>query len=283
MTSHPHDRFDEAAASYALDALDPSERVAFEDHLASCDRCQQELAALRRVTTGLGLAVDPVTPPEGLKARTIARATSQPQPRVSKPAPAPLVRSQRPLSWSGLAVAAGVLVAIAASLYAWSLRNQVRDLRESLNQAADHERELRSDLAAARLDAARLIRTLDVVRAPDVLLVKLEGSGAAKTATGQAYWSHTRGLIVSAQGLPALQPGRSYQLWMVPAGQSPISAGVFKVGANGAVTFEATVPAGVVLPERTAITVAVTEEPDQGSPGPTSAILLAGTTTKPPV
>jgi anti-sigma factor RsiW len=33
-------------AAYALDALDPEERDAFEEHLAGCERCRVEVAEL---------------------------------------------------------------------------------------------------------------------------------------------------------------------------------------------------------------------------------------------
>jgi len=46
-TSHP---WLEHAAPYALGALDESDRVSFEAHLASCDVCATEVRELRDVT-----------------------------------------------------------------------------------------------------------------------------------------------------------------------------------------------------------------------------------------
>ena len=44
----------EQAAAYALDALDPEDRWTYERHLDTCDRCREEVAALREIA-GEGL------------------------------------------------------------------------------------------------------------------------------------------------------------------------------------------------------------------------------------
>ena len=270
-----HDRYDELVAAYALGAIDPAERTAFEVHLASCERCQRELAELSRVTAGLGLAVEPVNPPDALKAKTIARATAQTRSVRTTVAPGTTRHDKRPLvSWR-FALAASVLIAVAAGIYAWSLRQQVADLRTTLADASQRERDLRASLAAARSDSARLLHTLSIVNAPDALRVSLEGTTAAPAAKGHAYWSRTRGLVVSTEQLPALQPGRIYQLWMVMNGQ-PVGAGVFTPATTGITTIEGTLPAGFTVPSGTQITVAVTNEPGNGSASPTMPILLAG-------
>jgi len=271
-----HDRFDELVAAYALGAIDPVERPAFEVHLATCERCQRELAELSRVTVGLALAVEPVSPPDSLKARTIARAISQTRPVRSVVAPGTLHDRPAIGPWK-LALAASVLIAVSLGIYAWSLHRQVTDLRGSLADASQRERDLRASLMSARADSARLLHTLTIVNAPDALRVSLQGSSAAPAAKGLAYWSRTRGLIVSTEQLPALQPGRIYQLWMVMNGQPPIGAGVFSLNASGATTVEGTLPANFTVPPGTEITVAVTNEPGNGSATPTMPILLAGT------
>jgi anti-sigma-K factor RskA len=52
--------------AYALDALDESEREAFEQHLASCRSCQRELAEFTETTARLGVLGD-VAPPAELR------------------------------------------------------------------------------------------------------------------------------------------------------------------------------------------------------------------------
>jgi anti-sigma-K factor RskA len=50
--------------AYALDALDESERDAFEQHLAGCRSCQRELAEFTETTARLGVLGDVAPPPE---------------------------------------------------------------------------------------------------------------------------------------------------------------------------------------------------------------------------
>ena len=40
------DDLHELTAGYALDALDPVDHARFEEHLATCDRCREELRGL---------------------------------------------------------------------------------------------------------------------------------------------------------------------------------------------------------------------------------------------
>jgi anti-sigma-K factor RskA len=263
------------AAAYALDALDAAERQEFDAHLASCLSCQREVADLRRVTAGLGLAVDPVAPPESLKARTIARVTARPQLRaaVSK---ASSQRAPGRLSLEWLATAASITLAVAAGIYAWSLRSQIHDLNQTVVQLSDRANTLRNNLDEARRETTRLSNVINIVRGSGTIQVSLSGTKDAPGAAGRAFFNATRGMVVSAEQMPALRPGRAYQLWMVLPNQKPLSAGVFSVSADGAATFVATGPASLIVPAGAGVTIAVTEEPAGGSDGPTTPILLAG-------
>ena len=51
-----HDRPHDLAAPYALDALDESERSAFERHLAECADCRTEVEGLQEATAALATA-----------------------------------------------------------------------------------------------------------------------------------------------------------------------------------------------------------------------------------
>ena len=273
-----HHLFDEAVAAYAIGALDREDRDVFEAHLATCERCRIELADLRRVSAALALAAEPVAPPPSLKARTIAFATAQSPRAALPPSGAPVLARPRPrMSFVRLAAAAGFIATVALGLYAWSLQSRVETLQRMVTEVSDRAEQLRDQVAALRLDNARLVRAADVVEAPDVLRVNLEGTPAGPGARGRAFLSRSRGLVVSAEGLPALPAGRAYQLWVVMPGQLPVGAGVMRVDARGAVTFTAPLPAGLTVPANTSVTLALTNEPEGGSPQPTSPIVLAGT------
>jgi anti-sigma-K factor RskA len=101
MAADPHAN----VAPYALDALDADEEREFEEHLASCEACREELASLREATAALAYgAVGPAPPPE-LKERILAEAAAERPNVVSLP--------QR-RSWTApLAAAAAIAAAVA--------------------------------------------------------------------------------------------------------------------------------------------------------------------------
>jgi anti-sigma-K factor RskA len=259
--------FDADVAAYALGALDGQDRAAFEAHLATCSRCQAELADYRRVVSAIGAGVEPSPVPETLKAKTLTRATGQPM------AARPVAGSNRS-GWTWLQAAAVLLIAVLGA-YVASLRSTVNVLSQELALATERADGLREELATLRQQHTQLAAMVDVFGAPDAVRVDLRGTSPAVTATARAYVSLNEGLIFRAAGLPALAAGRVYQVWVIPPGApAPISVGVVPIDASGAAQLRVDLPPGVT----SVGTVAVTNEPGPaGSPGPTSTPLLAGT------
>src|ERR1700752_1180456 len=100
MAADPHAN----VAPYALDALDADEEREFEEHLASCERCREELASLREATAALAYGAEGPTPPPELKQRILAEAKAERPNVVSFP--------QR-RSWTApLAAAAAIAAAV---------------------------------------------------------------------------------------------------------------------------------------------------------------------------
>jgi anti-sigma factor RsiW len=108
MAADPHAN----VAPYALDALDADEERAFEEHLASCEACREELASLREASAALAYgAVGPVPPPE-LKQRILTEARAERPNVVSLP---------RRRSWTApLAAAAALAAAGAIGVGVWA-------------------------------------------------------------------------------------------------------------------------------------------------------------------
>ncbi len=73
MTAELH----ELAAAYALDALDPDERAAFEAHYPHCHLCSVDVVEFRDISARLSL--DDVAPPADLRARVLAAIDETPQ------------------------------------------------------------------------------------------------------------------------------------------------------------------------------------------------------------
>jgi hypothetical protein len=72
MSAHEHDERLEEVAAYAIGALDPDRVAALEEHLAGCERCQEELRWLSPAVRALPEAVERQAPPPELKQRLMA-------------------------------------------------------------------------------------------------------------------------------------------------------------------------------------------------------------------
>lgn len=70
-------------AAYALGALSSSEAAAFEEHLAGCATCRQELTSFRHVVDAMPLTAQPQRAPRALR-RRVLRAVEQ-DARAAKP------------------------------------------------------------------------------------------------------------------------------------------------------------------------------------------------------
>jgi anti-sigma-K factor RskA len=101
----------ELAAGFALDALDPDDRRAFESHLAGCERCRTELAGLSETVGALALSVDGPAPPVALRERILTAAREEPPTVVA-------LRARRTRLYAGVAVAAAACAALAIGLWA---------------------------------------------------------------------------------------------------------------------------------------------------------------------
>src|SRR4249919_548763 len=64
-------------APYALDALDDDDRREFEEHLALCEPCREQLAGLREAAVSLAYGTSGPTPPPELKDRILTQARSE--------------------------------------------------------------------------------------------------------------------------------------------------------------------------------------------------------------
>lgn len=118
-----------------------------------------------------------------------------------------------------------------------------------------HERSIARDATAAAA----------IARAVDTQIVRLTSD---KTGTAQLTFAPSVGAaILVTDGVAAPADGRTYQLWAVEAG-TPRSLGTFSPsGEHGELRVKEAPKAGTVL--------AVTDEPDGGSPQPTTKPFLA--------
>jgi hypothetical protein len=88
----------------------------------------------------------------------------------------------------------------------------------------------------------------------------------ACTGSGRAAWWCSR-----RRRSPRCAPGRTYQLWGIPTGGPPQGLGTFAPAANGEARVVLRVPPGAAMD-----VAAITEEPDGGSPAPTTTPIVLG-------
>lgn len=78
-----HQPFADLLSAYALGSLEPDEAATVARHVATCPRCQAELADYEDVLAALATAVPDVTPSADLEDRLMARIQTQPKTTVS--------------------------------------------------------------------------------------------------------------------------------------------------------------------------------------------------------
>ena len=67
----------ELVAAYALDALDDSERREFEEHLAGCEQCSEELGGLKDAAAALAYVPEGPAPPAALRDRVLEQINAE--------------------------------------------------------------------------------------------------------------------------------------------------------------------------------------------------------------
>ena len=261
--TRPHDELMARADAYVLGGLPDAERREFEAHAASCAECTQLVRELTAVGEALARSVPQHTPPPGLRERVLARATAQPhdppKPRSGEGGPLP--------AWLA---AAAALVAAIMGVVALQYRQEATQARADYQAAVERTRTLEQQVAQLQADAATAARTGAVLSASDLSRVDLAGQPPAPGAAGRVFWSPRHGLVFAATNLPALPPGRVYQLWIVA--DAPISAGIAQPGNPG----NFNVVTATAAQKDKAKAFAVTIEPEGGRPAPTGAMFLLG-------
>ena len=164
-----------------------------------------------------------------------------------------------------LLAAAGI--AVVASV--WKAGSAVADLTAAQQMASA------ATARAAKLTATLAERDSMVASLTGPKVSVVEMASTAKLAPGaRMFWDRieNRWTLVT-HDLPKASEGHVYQVWIVTKTSQKISAGTFNTDASGHTVFQATY--ALAGPDLAAI--AITEEPEGGSPQPTSDILIAGT------
>jgi anti-sigma factor RsiW len=155
-------------AAYALDALDDSERREFEEHLAGCERCREELEGLRDAAAALAYVPEGPAPPPALRERVLQRVHAE---RPSNVVP---LRRRAVLPAVATVAVVAAAAAIAVAVWASSLSSSLDTKNAALA--------VLSDTASKRMP---LGTASEVVVAPDGRAVVV--SGLSRAPAGKTY------------------------------------------------------------------------------------------------
>ncbi len=268
-------------ALFALAMLPTQETAAVAAHVRPCKVCSEAVGRLQGDMVALALTSPVHAPTSAARGRLLSAVAREPRvvpgpartsPRGPELGGATNIAAAKHSSavgwaWVGWAVAAGLAATVGLGLHQeTSLKQEIATESMELDQLH------RSDAEVAR--AREVLHTLTD---PHVMQVNLQvpaKPGVPARPQGHAAYDASRGsLVFVASDLQPVNPGKTYELWLLPATGNPVGAGLFRPDANG--------NASVVLPvlprNLEAKGFGVTEEQDGGSPNPTPPILLAGT------
>jgi anti-sigma-K factor RskA len=282
------------SGAYALNALTPEERSAFEETLVSSDSVRHEVTELTDTAVLLGLAAAPVAPSAALKASIMDRIQSLPQlpaldsderdaklrePKTrdaavtegagAAPVPSePVTVASAPIAAPSPAAAAGAQTPAERTAQARWFSKPVVALASAaavigLIAGGGVIVNTLNESNSRQVMADRLAQ---INAAPDTQKAAAEVAGGG---TATLVWSNE--LLASAivvDGLKPLPADKVYELWYI--GESgPRPAGTFTVGDDGATwrVLDGDMQAGDV--------VGVTVEPSGGSPEPTTDPIVA--------
>ena len=275
-------RMTDLVGAYVLGALEPEEMDRFERAMASDAALRAEVDEARGSLVQLAEALPDAAPPPELRARVLERARAVRPPsgaaggdagetteRASAEPPPASAREPKRGSSRPVATAMPWLL-LAASLVGLFLLGRDRIALDAevdrLASELDSAREAlgASEIAVARLDSLRI-----AISGSNVHFATLSGDA---DPTLRLVWNRDAELLlVAAANLPALAPGRTFQLWGIRGADAPVSLGTFDTDPSG--TAVVTLAVGGTDDYDVS---AVTEEPAGGSPQPTSTPFLVG-------
>ena len=228
---------------YSLGVLDPEERMEIDEHLGrKCEVCTPAVKRAAAINAAILSFVPDVAPPRRLRSRVIASVGGG---------------TKRFSWWPVWAVATAGLAVAAMTFYF-----EQRDIGTQLAQT-------KQLLGDKTVEANRAGRILEFLNQPETKAVGFSGTEAAPPK-GNFFVNPRSGVLLIATNLPKLEPGKTYQMWVIPKGKNPVPAGLFRSDERGAATHLQAGPVDVA----SLAAVAVSLEPESGSAQPTTKPII---------
>ena len=237
MKGMNHERFEELKDAYVLGALPEEERREFEEYLASHPERQAEIDELEAVAGLLALSPQEQEPSPQLRRSimdVVEAEAERPRARSG------LARMREFLSIRNLALGAAALLVIGLLSWNMVLQGEMRELQSRIQGMQASEEESR--------------------------MVALEGSGAARQARVEVMILEDHRAVLMAEDMPPAPEDKTFQIWVIE-NDTPKPSGLFDIREDHAAVV-------VENPVDGADAIAVTVEPDGGSPQPTTEPML---------
>ena len=244
MNSMDHERFDELKDAFVLGALPEEERREFEDYLAAHPERQAEVDELSTVAGLLALSPQEQEPPPGLR-RSIMDVVEAEAGRLRVESRSGLERMREFLSVRNLALGAAVAMLV-IGLFSWNmvLQGELRDLQGRLQSVQSQPQK---------------------PQGPQ--MIELGGTGTEQGAQAELVVLHDDRAVLMVEDMPPIPEEKTYQIWVIED-DVPKPSGLFEPRQDS-------VAAIVENPLKEGNVVAVTVEPEGGSPKPTTDPMLA--------
>jgi anti-sigma-K factor RskA len=240
MNGTDHGRFEELKDAFVLGALPEEERREFEEYLAAHPKRRAEIEELGTVAGLLALSPQEHEPSPELRNRIMDAVEAE------AVHPAESRRSWRALIGRFLGprnLALGAATLLVVGLFSWSmlLQGEVQDLQGRVQSLQNQPQESQ--------------------------MVKLEGTGTEQGARAEVVTLEGDRAVLVVEDMPPVPEGKTYQIWVIED-DVPKPGGLFKPKQDS-------VAAVVEHPLGGGDVIAVTVEPDGGSPQPTSDPMLS--------
>ena len=223
---------------YALGVLDGEERDEAEAHLSrGCEVCKRSLNDALVINTMLLSSTSAAAPRRRLKRRLMASVGVE----------------RTGWGWAAaLAAACMLVVALWLSVQERHRASELAEARRTLMQVS------------AQRDT--MSQALSFLNQPETQQV-----GFSKGPRGNVFVNPRSGVLLISANLPALDPGKIFEMWLIPKGGAPRPAGLFQATGPGSAFHLLPGPVDV----STLAVVAVTIEPEAGSASPTTTPIIA--------
>lgn len=136
------------------------------------------------------------------------------------------------------AIAACIILLIVSNAGVVVLWNNWKTTRSSLVELQESYKQSNLQLASLETSYRDTRRTMDVLRNPDYVKLKLAGQAISPSSEAVVHWNkNTKKVMIDMINMPPTDAAHDYQLWALVDGK-PVDLGIFSASESGAKILE---------------------------------------------